>query len=1215
MKKLFAITLLLSSLFALQAQQIEILKNNEDQVAVPSDWKERWFELSREEKGAVFADPKIDVQVINDIIEANRAKMVSNGVFEKAGGDEDLFGCKMWFNHNLINAGVLNGTNWTEFDGGCGAGQGVDAYHGPVALPFDFCYFGDTYNEVYINSKGSISFNAPVCDWTPEAFPGAAYDMIAGFWADSDFTGVGLCYYEVLDDAFVVTFLEVGYWPGQGNLRNSFQIIITDGVSSLLPPGYQAAFIYDDMNWTHGGVGGSGGCCGTTPATVGLDKATGTTHYQVGRFNFLDSDYNGAYTVGDNANGVNWLDEKSMYFKTCVNGSTPVNHPPVPTNNNALFNGFWTDLACDTLTVCLGESVTITGEYLSPEANQIVSLNIDLSGAANATLIDSDNGAWASFEIEVDGAAAYIGVHNIVITATDNGSPVGTTVQTFVVEVLDVAAPEIDVTGVFSICAGNTTEISVVPGDLDYYIWSSGCQGPSPDCGISYGGNFTVTAYDGQCNATESFSIDETPYFIPALTYSPSPFACFGDTVTVCFQNNYPNGTEWECFMENNNNFPCNFVSPPSELDQSCVDVGPGYYTAIAYDADGCQGRNIFQIYSQASYVPPLEFDPFCGEDELEPITFTGGFANPGSGNLLIYMSDPEGNYAGGSFLDIDVICDEDTTNYFFSMLNNGFFDLNASSQQVQLEFGCEVIINFVQSGDDDGNTSLIIYNCGTANQVYNGVPTGSGVIWQGPAACIAEPAIGTWTVDACPCNGTFSDATQFNTTFTPCDYGFYTLTFEEDICGVNHSFDLEYTSAPEDVVFVPGFGIDVCPGESVQFDADYIVLSDCNLDIQWTNAVQDANNPNLATYTHPGTYEDVEVEVTVTNGCGSDSYFIDVEANMPFNASLDDITLCSGGSVTLDPIDNDTPDVDYSWTGPGGFTSANPQITVNTSGTYTVLCYNECEDETVSAVVVVAEPWTPTWNDTVECDDDEVTYSIGNVPDGYTWCWGAGCTNPNEPNFTVSGLGSYTITIQVSDDAGCDTYVETADVIISIPPNLFPSPEPMDTAYVCPNEIETFDLGFGNGSNYIWTIDCPGNPIVVLDDDETFQVSSAMFPPECLEQFIEVTGVVTNICGNETETWLIKASLCPITAPNVISPNEDNLGNNSLILKGIEVYDHTELFVFDRWGNELYSNLNYDNKWRAPDVPEGTYYYLARMYDSTDQVIREIESSLTILR
>ena len=153
------------------------------------------------------------------------------------------------------------------------------------------------------------------------------------------------------------------------------------------------------------------------------------------------------------------------------------------------------------------------------------------------------------------------------------------------------------------------------------------------------------------------------------------------------------------------------------------------------------------------------------------------------------------------------------------------------------------------------------------------------------------------------------------------------------------------------------------------------------------------------------------------------------------------------------------------------------------------------------------------------------------------------------------------------------------------------------------------------DADSYTWELDCPGQPVFLDVFTPTLNLNSDMFPIDCLDQYIELTGTAQNICGPISQTWTVQASLCPVTAPNVFTPNEDNLGNDRFILDGIEVYNNTELYVYDRWGSLIFEDSSYDNSWRATDVNDGTYFYIARMLDSKGDLVRDVESHLTILR
>lgn len=64
---------------------------------------------------------------------------------------------------------------------------------------------------------------------------------------------------------------------------------------------------------------------------------------------------------------------------------------------------------------------------------------------------------------------------------------------------------------------------------------------------------------------------------------------------------------------------------------------------------------------------------------------------------------------------------------------------------------------------------------------------------------------------------------------------------------------------------------------------------------------------------------------------------------------------------------------------------------------------------------------------------------------------------------------------------------------------------------------------------------------------------------------------------------------------PNAFTPNDDGI-NDSYYIRGLEYCGPAELIVFNRWGNEVYRQSNYDNNWRGQssngeELPQGTYF------------------------
>jgi hypothetical protein len=59
---------------------------------------------------------------------------------------------------------------------------------------------------------------------------------------------------------------------------------------------------------------------------------------------------------------------------------------------------------------------------------------------------------------------------------------------------------------------------------------------------------------------------------------------------------------------------------------------------------------------------------------------------------------------------------------------------------------------------------------------------------------------------------------------------------------------------------------------------------------------------------------------------------------------------------------------------------------------------------------------------------------------------------------------------------------------------------------------------------------------------------------------------------------------------PNVITPNGNETNEYFIIPWETEL--PVKLQVMNRWGKEVYQNINYKNEWNAPELPPGVYYY-----------------------
>jgi hypothetical protein len=332
-----------------------------------------------------------------------------------------------------------------------------------IPLPFTFDLYGDSYNSVYINNNGNVSFVDPYATFTPDGFPNPDFRMVAAFWADVDTrAGLGTVKHKVFSNKLVVTWDNVGYYSQHGNLLNTFQLIISDGTDPQMGIGNNICFCYGDMQWTTGDASGGIGGFGGSPATVGANKGDGVSYFQVGRFDHPGVDFDGAYGNND---GVSWLDGQLH----CINQADP-NLPPVPENfppNDELF------LPCGG---ALDHEVRFTG----PEGGQIVNvLVVDVDGAsAQGLVITNTPGNPARVRFEWSGGAAAGGDYHVDMEASDDFNPPGITPRSLVIHVEGCnEAPTCTAGGpAASSCRSATVEGGVVEdadGDGIDFTWSS----------------------------------------------------------------------------------------------------------------------------------------------------------------------------------------------------------------------------------------------------------------------------------------------------------------------------------------------------------------------------------------------------------------------------------------------------------------------------------------------------------------------------------------------------------------------------------------------------------------------------------------------------------------------------------------------------------------------------------------------------------------------
>jgi gliding motility-associated-like protein len=458
---------------------------------------------------------------------------------------------------------------------------------------------------LWINDNGTVSFDQAHGAFTALGFPlptatAGAQEIIAPFWADFHQAGMasGPIYFEVLPTALIVHWEDVGYFNSHDDKLNTMMLVLTDGFDPILQPGSNVGFFYDDMNWTTGDQSGGIAGFGGNAATVGANKGDGVNYVQFGRFDGPGTAYDGPFTTNDS---VSWLDNKSFMFNICNSN----NLPPIVAGIEI----------CDTLRLCVGDTLTINASFLAPEANQTTWLVIDSSQAPgfNSNSITSGLTSTAQVDAIFIGDISNIGINVINFMAYDNGTP-SETIQFDYIIVVDSMPFLPIITGDTSFCEGNNVILDAGSG-FDSYLWSN--DSITESITVTQG-SYSVQAFIGGCSfTTEEFIVEE---------YLAPPLQITGDTLYCPEDSSLLNATP---------GFDSYVWNTPTNNTLDSLYVFEGSYFVTVIDANNCQwNSNTIDVVDFTNTVNITGDTTYClGET-------TTIFAQPGH-DFYIWNSNP----------------------------------------------------------------------------------------------------------------------------------------------------------------------------------------------------------------------------------------------------------------------------------------------------------------------------------------------------------------------------------------------------------------------------------------------------------------------------------------------------------------------------------------------------------------------------------------------
>ena len=810
------------------------------------------------------------------------------------------------------------------------------------------------------------------------------------------------------------------------------------------------------------------------------------------------------------------------------------------------------------------------------------------------------------------------GVYNLVVTDA-NGCSISVNVP-----INNDLGPTIAVTGTDITCFGdrNGTAMVTVTGTSTYtYLWNTG----SINSSISRlnGGAYFVQVTDAVtgCISTDTVTISEpTEITIDnVITQNPTCGSANGGALAFASGGTGALTYSWNGFT----------INP-------LVNAAAGSYTLLVTDASGCTAQTVVPLSDIGQFVVTATgTDLVCFGDMNGTASVT---VNPTGTYTYQWTSSPSDitpNVTGLSAGTYGVLVTDPNTGCKAA-------DTVVISSPTELRIDN---VNKVSPGCGASNGSLEAFVSGGTpgySYMWGGTTPGNPLINISAGAYNLEVTdqVGCMATITVPLSNTGSLAVTFVTTNVPCDgscvgtatatpsggSGTYTYIWSNgdatatatnlcagvatvtitDVSGGCMVVDTVTVNQDNGLALVMSFtGNTNCNGVC-DGTADVVVSGSTGiLTYTWSNGDVTASITGLCAGTHA-------VTVTDASGCSSsDSVIITDIPTMVLTIDLITDASClntNNGKVDIS-VTGGVGTYVYSWTGQGGFTSSNQNISFLFAGSY---------------IIEVTSPTGCIVRDTAEVKaKSNLSVFLGNIVD----CSGADSvklkpvvTGTSDPityqwyNLNGSVIGNdSTLTVVMPNDT---TYFVIGVVAGGC--------SATDTGYVAPGQIPDVDAGLNQsivlgqevtlggsptttwgGSTFIWT------PDEALSNNQVSNPIAA--PTETTLYQVEVTNILG--CKNSDTILIVVTKKLPILSG--FTPNGDGV-NDTWELDFLDKYPSVQVDVYNRWGELLFHSeegypVPWDGKFNGEDVPVGTYYFVIDLKDG--EFPEPISGPITIVR
>lgn len=277
-----------------------------------------------------------------------------------------------------------------------------------------------------------------------------------------------------------------------------------------------------------------------------------------------------------------------------------------------------------------------------------------------------------------------------------------------------------------------------------------------------------------------------------------------------------------------------------------------------------------------------------------------------------------------------------------------------------------------------------------------------------------------------------------------------------------------------------------------------------------------------------------------------------------------------------------------YNWT--NGLVGQTITVYPPQTTTYTVNVVDNCNAQNGQAQAVIALPgYVPldlvTPPDTVICPGDSILLTVtkrgGRGDSEITFSWANGLGDGPSKWVKPAVTTSYDVTVTDS----CGTTVTKTIVVEVLPTNAA-----FDYFYLENRKIKFLDYSSADVVNWYWDFG-DGNQSTNQSPFHTYQDTG----------LYRVSLIVENINGClDTAITVVRAYPdYALYIPNAFTPNSDGLNEDfSAIGEGFINY---EMYIFNRWGEQIFKTIDYTRRWDGRDksgivAPQGVYVYVVKV-------------------